>query len=348
MLGDFDISTDSSESAQTTVAGAMGTLLYMSPEVMDGDPASPASDMFAFGVCLLLLFHPGLTPPMMPQSNHANKMLKKLSDSASVNQKCDKILAALLDLCPEARLTAAEILADRSFSLSGMHEDAKQVKEANAKFAQEQEKVQTLISNLEMEKQQMGKLQEELVVRERDLARLDQQGRDALEQEKAELSQKELAIGEKERAIRSEDARRRKQQRELEEGRQQLEVAREQSEGPCPMHWTNRTSKGRYHLETLLAPESPEFIGCQRLLDATFDSNFVGRGFNGRAMSHQRLVVSRVLRIEDASLWRMYSLQRNEVAASAIPGKHLMSSNAANVPNTMRELGEDWPGKLDP
>ncbi len=54
-LADFGIArvVDSS----TTAQGAVGTLLYMAPEVLNGEKASVASDIYALGVTLVTLLH---------------------------------------------------------------------------------------------------------------------------------------------------------------------------------------------------------------------------------------------------------------------------------------------------
>ena len=91
-----------------------GTPAYMSPEQLSGDPATPASDVFAFG---LLLFELATAERALPDS-HLGEILKRLDNphlavelAAAMPSAWRAVAESMLARNPARRPTMSEVLA---------------------------------------------------------------------------------------------------------------------------------------------------------------------------------------------------------------------------------------------
>jgi eukaryotic-like serine/threonine-protein kinase len=61
-LTDFGIAQSEDATQLTQTGGVMGTLRYLAPEVLEGEPATPASDLYALGMLTRDCIEPGDGP----------------------------------------------------------------------------------------------------------------------------------------------------------------------------------------------------------------------------------------------------------------------------------------------
>ena len=100
--------------ASGTISGTLsGTLLYMSPEILRGERATTASDVFSLGAFLYELIsgrHPfaGETPLDVFEAIECRDVAPVSSVRANIPEPLDRLILAMLDRQPEARPTAAE------------------------------------------------------------------------------------------------------------------------------------------------------------------------------------------------------------------------------------------------
>ncbi|NWR72554.1 STK31 kinase, partial [Centropus unirufus] len=104
IVGDFDF-TKSEEERATASSMAVSTLSLVSPELKKGQPASPASDMYAYG-CLLLWL-------CVPNQEYGIKEDGSPEVDGAVTD--DKVKSLLLKLFCCTRLTAEQVLKDDCF-----------------------------------------------------------------------------------------------------------------------------------------------------------------------------------------------------------------------------------------
>jgi len=109
---DFGIARAADETRLTTVGAVIGTLAYMSPEQLGGDPAGPASDVFSLGG--VLAFAATARPPFGSGSAAAviNRILSQPPDLAAVaDGQVRQLIASCLTKSPAGRPALAAILA---------------------------------------------------------------------------------------------------------------------------------------------------------------------------------------------------------------------------------------------
>lgn len=101
-----------------TISGTLsGTLLFMSPEVLRGETATGASDVFSLGAVFYELFtgrHPfaGETPLDVYEAIECRTPAPPASVRAAIPAALDRLLLAMLDREPPARPTAATVAAE--------------------------------------------------------------------------------------------------------------------------------------------------------------------------------------------------------------------------------------------
>ncbi len=114
VLTDFGIATRDSDSA-LTVTGVLGTPSYMSPERLNGDPATPEADLFGLGATLYFAVEG--RPPFYRDTFAAMVAAILFQPPSPTNRAgpLTEVLAGLLDKDPRDRLTAqraCQLLSD--------------------------------------------------------------------------------------------------------------------------------------------------------------------------------------------------------------------------------------------
>ena len=94
LLADFGIAQSAQKTG--TVAPSLGTLRYMSPEQLEGNAATPQSDVYSLGVVL----HECLTGRLPYSSNEPSVLRREIVGGAK--QLSKDVPAALLDVCQKA------------------------------------------------------------------------------------------------------------------------------------------------------------------------------------------------------------------------------------------------------
>eukprot|EP00808_Paulinella_micropora_P012300 g43991.t1 len=286
-IGDFDVSMDTGKRATcaATIAittagrGFAGTLNYVAPEVLHGQRASFASDMFSFGLILFDLHFPG----SRADRPSAQLLLagRAFSPPSHSNQQLRKLLESLLQVDPAKRPSATNALAHPFFNTSlllkqeKLHKEMTQLqKDRTAAFEmqrqleasrieleQKQQEEQTRIQRkLQQLEEQESKLQQEITTERK---RLEEQGAKAmkrqrerqsalLEQEKALTAQRaELVAQEKSRQKKEQENKQQlqylqREERKMKEKQEALEQKKKellkcQVLAAPPMYWASRS-----------------------------------------------------------------------------------------------------------
>lgn len=119
-LGDFGISRVTSAARRTATGVITGTPEYCAPEIYDGAPASPASDIYSLGILLYRLFSNNSYPYEIPEDAtawtygqiHRRKTPVPLRYvSPSVPEGIEQLVVRCLDKRPQRRPAAADVLA---------------------------------------------------------------------------------------------------------------------------------------------------------------------------------------------------------------------------------------------
>ncbi len=122
-LLDFGISIVGSE-AEREAARAAGTLLYMAPETLMGEPASAAADLFAVGVVAYQLLA-GRHPFAGPQAGALGALIQRMTAEPADLRRLEApeavraVVARLLAPRPEARFNAAAQAQDELCRAAG-------------------------------------------------------------------------------------------------------------------------------------------------------------------------------------------------------------------------------------
>ncbi|HEY6344824.1 MAG TPA: serine/threonine-protein kinase [Bryobacteraceae bacterium] len=101
--------------ASGTISGSLsGTLSYMPPEILRGDTATSASDVFSLGAFVYELFsakHPfrGATPLDILEAIESRPLESLVSQRAGVPADVDAVISRMLDREPDRRPTAIEV-----------------------------------------------------------------------------------------------------------------------------------------------------------------------------------------------------------------------------------------------
>ncbi|WP_239394318.1 serine/threonine-protein kinase, partial [Frankia sp. CiP3] len=108
VLTDFGIATRDSDSA-LTVTGVLGTPSYMSPERLNGDPATPEADMFGLGATLYFAVEG--KPPFYRETFAAMVAAILFQPPAQTYRAgpLSDVLTGLLDKDPRSRLTSRQM-----------------------------------------------------------------------------------------------------------------------------------------------------------------------------------------------------------------------------------------------
>ena len=122
-LTDFGVAHDANARTQLT-QGAVGTLLYMAPELLDGAGASPASDVYSLGATLYELISGA---PPFPGPSHL-ELLRQIAGSdpqslspLGVHQDLNQVLLKCLSKDPKLRYgSALEAATDLGRFVSGI------------------------------------------------------------------------------------------------------------------------------------------------------------------------------------------------------------------------------------
>src|SRR4051794_23960614 len=114
-LADFGLTKLGGESGMTVAGGLMGTLAYLAPEVIRGEPATAASDVYAFTAMVFECLTGG---PVFPRQTQAAQLFAHTSEPAprasarrgELPASLDEALANGLDKRPEERPRSAVAL----------------------------------------------------------------------------------------------------------------------------------------------------------------------------------------------------------------------------------------------
>src|SRR3954447_20443226 len=114
-LADFGLTKLGGESGLTVTGGLMGTLAYLSPEVIRGEPATAASDVYAFTAMVFECLTGG---PVFPRQTQAAQLFAHTSEPAprasgrraELPARLDDVLAQGLDKRPQERPRSAVAL----------------------------------------------------------------------------------------------------------------------------------------------------------------------------------------------------------------------------------------------
>ncbi|MFB8000440.1 serine/threonine-protein kinase [Streptomyces sp. NPDC056002] len=111
MLTDFGIATHPADTRLTTDGSVVGSLEYMAPERLKGDPGTPAGDMFSLGATLYHAVE-GISP--FRRSSYPATMAAVVNEALPLPRHAERLaplLHALLAKDPKARPTVTETLA---------------------------------------------------------------------------------------------------------------------------------------------------------------------------------------------------------------------------------------------
>ena len=117
---DFDLVHVGINSVSQSLTKGIGTLAYMSPEMMNEEDYDYKTDVYSFGVVLYVMFV-GHLPKQSMRDKLTNKPLSFPSPSQSISSYCISIIKKCLAFEPSERPTFDEILEDmkcHSFDLA--------------------------------------------------------------------------------------------------------------------------------------------------------------------------------------------------------------------------------------
>jgi len=120
-LIDFGLAMDFTSPAGESLTA--GTYDYMAPEVQRGHPATPASDMWSFGIVMHALLAGGLPLAPVRQGRKRIDTRRSLYSDLSRNALC--IMEGLLQIDPERRLTAKSLM-QTAWMRGNVHKPTKQ------------------------------------------------------------------------------------------------------------------------------------------------------------------------------------------------------------------------------
>ncbi len=109
-LCDFGIALDQSSERLTTAGGVVGTWAYLAPERSQGEPATPASDVYSLG-CLLWVCLTGEAPyvgtDVTVAMAHVNAPVRQLAGPDPLSQHLNQVLARTMAKDPAHRYPSA-------------------------------------------------------------------------------------------------------------------------------------------------------------------------------------------------------------------------------------------------
>lgn len=108
-IADFGIAQTLDEEALTATGFTMGTVPYLSPEQVRGQPATPASDVFALGLVLLEAHTGRREYPGMTAEGALARLTRGVVVDPGLPQPWPGLLTAMTAAEPAARPTAAEV-----------------------------------------------------------------------------------------------------------------------------------------------------------------------------------------------------------------------------------------------
>ena len=91
------------------ITGKLGTLAYMSPEMIDSKDYDNKTDVYSFGILLHFIFV-GNTPKQNLSDKVTGKKVKLPSPSAKISSFCIKLIEKCLSFSPSKRPSFEEIL----------------------------------------------------------------------------------------------------------------------------------------------------------------------------------------------------------------------------------------------
>ena len=149
-LADFDLSREADDTADETKQSAVhammttraggGTVMYMSPEVQRKERATSASDMYAYGICVLQAFVPNAQLTTNPTT------LVRLipNEIKRYEPELHSLLEVTLRENPKDRMTASDLLQHEFFKVDSIIKELEErkVKQKKAMDELEQKKIQ--------------------------------------------------------------------------------------------------------------------------------------------------------------------------------------------------------------
>ena len=149
-LADFDLSREAEDKTNETKKSAVhammttraggGTVLYMSPEVQRKERATSASDIYAYGICVLQAFVPNAQLTTNPTT------LVRLipNEIKRYEPELHSLLEVTLRENPKDRMTASDLLQHEFFKVDSIIKELaeRKVKEKKAMDELEQKKIQ--------------------------------------------------------------------------------------------------------------------------------------------------------------------------------------------------------------
>lgn len=314
-LGDFDLSQDTSgrslllSQIASSVAPAMtGTLPYMAPELFLGQAATLFSDIFSLGRTFCFAHFPLLSPTSMSES----------SLPAHPNDNLVRLLKTMLSVQPSDRPTASEVASAPYFTLS-MLVEREHMSKLSVELQSELVVVRATQLKLAEETEAFQRRQQLIAATEARL-RADQAKFYNLSMERqAELSGQEHQLTEREQELKRTQLSLLSERNELQEKLKRQAAAeavlRDQehrlrdsiaSDQQPPLYWSSSSTVYCEHDVTLQMRTR-----LQKMIDTSCTKFGVGKDLKTPWPSqYKRLLVNRVVRIENPALWRLYSAQR--------------------------------------
>jgi hypothetical protein len=320
-LGDFDLSQDASgrslllSRAASTAPGATGTLVYMAPELLAGQPATFASDVYSLGKTVFFVHFPMLLGAGLPSTG-------EVSIPPHANAELVQLLKQMLAAEPSKRPTAAQAASAAYFTTSLLAE-----KEAAAAL------MEVLHVELACARSAQQKLQEErqaFVERQRAFESADKQLREeqaafselsnerkaqlagqaqTLKEREAQLQQARLHLSGERAKLQDERKRQADAEAVLSEKQRKLRDSAALFQKP-PLYWSCASTASPFSEHNVTSEMRSRMQG---MVDQSCTVFGVGRDLKTRWPPYTGLRVKSVLRIENSALWSLYSAQRTFV-----------------------------------
>ncbi|KAG2382622.1 hypothetical protein C9374_005202 [Naegleria lovaniensis] len=319
ILGDFDVSMDTQNRTLNmvtrTCGSSGGTLEYLAPEIVKlGQKASFMSDMYAFGKTV------------------KNVMLQELKEYPSLHD----LVTQCLSEDPSKRPSSSEALANAFFTVDTLPKEIefqnklKQVEIDQQVLEKKQSEISELLQNLEKQRQDIQRQVFELE-NERQLYQ------DETQQQRMEIQHQIDMLQKKEKTLQELDEKLRN------DSKSQLTVS-------LPSYWKYRLVNSPQHGSSspLMIVEVTKHMKdiIQELLDFTCRASTLGSGRDQQVrMTYTQLVVHQIFRIENPTLFSLYSTRKQQLMAYNDPANpiHVQTHQVShsNAQTWIKQCGLD-------
>ncbi len=355
-IGDFDVSKDNTERTLWAVTTATrstvaGTVDYMAPELFKGQQATPASDVFSFGLVIFDLHFPRASsrPSGLSLSCNGNVSLPAHSNAALRD-----LLGQMLSVDPTRRPTATRALSHQYFTISLLVKQtdlSRQMADLHVQQLAAQELQRQLeakrfqlegesrlqSARLQQEsnrmKRQEEELQGEIALEHKRLQRLDrsvtekeQQQQAAFQAREKELAAQRARLAAEEQNVAKEAKRAQRELGELAQRERELKktktgldkektlLLKSKILASPPPYWETRS----LHLDQprRMVEAADLLHEVQSVMTSTCISRHIGIGRDSHGLKHTGFKVLRVQRVENPVLWSKYQIEREAVRAN--------------------------------